>query len=91
MEPPVSTSLGFSSLDFSFNQWVSAVRSGDVTEQFADEGLSLKRLEVIDVFSGPDEDDGTPGSCHADGKQQKKKRVNTSEVTEAVTSSSAED
>ena len=43
-----------------------------ITEQFADERLSLKWLKVVDVFSRPDEDDGTPGGCHADRKQQQK-------------------
>lgn len=40
-----------------------------VTEQFADEWLSFKRLEVVDVFSCSDEDDGTPGGCHSDGNR----------------------
>lgn len=45
-----------------------------ITQQFADEGLSLERLKVVDVFSRPDEDDGAPGGRHADRKQQQKKK-----------------
>lgn len=47
-----------------------------ITKQFADEWLRLERLKVVDVFSGPDEDDGTPGGCHADGKQQQIRNIN---------------
>merc|ERR1719336_1623939 len=34
-------------------------------KQFPDERLLLKRLEIVDVFPGTDEDDGTLSSCHS--------------------------
>lgn len=55
-----------------------------VTQQFADEGLSLERLEVVDVFSSSDEDDGTPGGCDAGGKQQKSVNKQTKRTHGAV-------
>lgn len=42
----------------------------EVTEKFADKGLSFKRLKVINVFSCSDKDDGTPSGCHPERKPE---------------------
>lgn len=36
----------------------------DLTQQLADERLSLEGLKVVDVLPSPDEDDGAPGGGH---------------------------
>lgn len=64
---PIPANEGISQVSMTTQgAYQECVQQHEVTQKFADEGLSFKRLKVINVFSCSDEDDGTASGCHAE-------------------------